>query len=549
MIYRNVRVSFAQLAKLCLAFLSISISCHSFAMTASQAVDFGKIIANEGASSAVQTPMPSASLVGASASGSGAAASSTISATSRLEGGVTLACAPTFAAARPMSLSGLSTRCEDLGSGVFKLHVCMANSQGATARDDCANGAWYSSTPISPFAEDLLTTGLRYKFTACTGSKCTFTIIRESSYNNSAYGIGSDGSAALATESLVSDSPASLVQGMGVYGSDGSVIIPGTNSNTGDYISTVLTEGTLMSTCIQAAHTSLEGGTPVYTCDGSQSVNITSGTCTNTSSCLNWVMQTNTWEDFCDVSLNITGASCTTVTPTQTCQIDNTRTTFTCRKYRESTVITQLHYTKRTANCTKVDYEQASGGGTYVYYYYDASQWKTEWDDYDGFTNVVPGIIDPGLTNHVYEWARAVANLQVSSPSGKVWEYFEDNTYPSAVYTTGTQFLGGGSRPRIYPYTSTDADGNANGACNCDQWWLSSQGRWKYFCDQPYKDEPCDAGFTESGGVCWQNVSIPSGYSLYSSNPAIIPGKDNPVYAYYVKYDNVNECVTYETNQ
>jgi len=225
-----------------------------------------------------------------------------------------------------------ATQCETAAGNSRRIWVCIPNDINDIADRDCANGNWFSaatSTTDDTWKE--VVKGLKIRLKDCQSNTCTLDLEKDGSFEGGQAAAQSEGEQTLAN----SEGAAEAVKNQGAALPDGTVLQPGKNENSGEYVGEMMAAGDV-GECVGDVKASLDGGTPVFSCDGQKEAGtLTTGEeCEDVKECVEWEETEITATKTCEVSLSYSSATCDVQSEVYSCDIKNVINTYECQRSR-----------------------------------------------------------------------------------------------------------------------------------------------------------------------------------------------------------------------
>lgn len=237
-----------------------------------------------------------------------------------------------------------ATQCETAAGTSRRIWVCIPSDINDVADRDCGNGNWFSAaTSTTDNQWKKVVKGLKLRLKNCQSTTCTLELEKGGSFEGGQAAAQSEGEKTLAN----SQGAAEAVKNQGAALPDGTVLQPGKNENSGEYVGEMVAAGDV-GECVGDVQASLDSGTPVFTCDGKKQVGmLTAGTgdgqsCVDEKVCTKYKTKLTEYEKSCETNVDYQTASCNLSTKTVECQVENVAKEIAC------TETTQIKYIGRS---------------------------------------------------------------------------------------------------------------------------------------------------------------------------------------------------------
>ena len=231
--------------------------------------------------------------------------------------------------------------CETISGAEKSVFICIPNDPTDSADRDCSNGNWRVQTlNATTNAWRTYQTGLKARLAACDGEGCDIEIHKEASFSGGESEANDQGNSAINS----AQGSTQIVRDQGAYLPDGSVMQSGSNENSGEYVSELTAAGSVAA-CADDVQTSIDNGTPVFTCDGSGDVGMvgeSENICEDIETCVEWSTTTREFEKTCEASVTYDGADCDVVYEQEFCQLSNAKVTEECTTQSDPLLVAEL---------------------------------------------------------------------------------------------------------------------------------------------------------------------------------------------------------------
>jgi hypothetical protein len=310
--------------------------------------------------------------------------------------------------------------------------LCVPNDSSDTVDSDCVNGSWHSVSTTLGATYKPVVTGLSVRIPNCDGTECELELKKSGDFSGGEAEAQSEGNTARAGASGAS----AIVRDQGAALPDGTILSPGSNANSGQYVGELMAAGSVGS-CAEDIKASIKNGTPVFTCDGNKEVDTLTGSgseCKDIETCISTEEEELLSSKTCTVSLNYENAQCDIRYVTKTCDVANVTETEKCTI---STVATHVKSLKAARSCVS-----ATVSRTKLVDYIDIPQaFLNQTVDYRYYRN------SGGWGGSIYEWEGSMAitshryKLQVQVPNTTPTVYVYKYPYGSSNRVLNTVAL------------------------------------------------------------------------------------------------------------
>jgi hypothetical protein len=267
-------------------------------------------------------------------------------------------------------------------------------------------------------------TGLSVRIPNCDGTECELELKKSGDFSGGEAEAQSEGNTARAGASGAS----AIVRDQGAALPDGTILSPGSNANSGQYVGELMAAGSVGS-CAEDIKASIKNGTPVFTCDGNKEVDTLTGSgneCKDIETCTSTEEEELLSSKTCTVSLNYQNAQCDIRYVTKTCDVSNVTETESCTI---SKVASHIQTVDIFPKCVSASVSSNSS----PVYLNIPSEWRNETVDYEympcfegswtcgGYNGI--NITTGSLTNTSHQYRVSIGTTSRGQPVAYVHQY------------------------------------------------------------------------------------------------------------------------------